>query len=152
MSVNYKCDFCQYETIHKAKFARHVKSTKHIISELGIECCGITYYEKHQWVNHKRSLKHHHRILCGEIPKDRDKIGNLVKSYVSPIIEIPQKSVHLQPTEPRQKTEYPVEEKVSKAKLNKLMSDTPFIVIVIGPIHSFRNDGSDYGISGPQGP
>jgi len=66
MGVTYYCSYCNYETDHKAKHNRHLTTLKHKISEHGIVCCGLTYYEKHKWVNHKKSVKHHQMTQDGE--------------------------------------------------------------------------------------
>lgn len=55
----YYCRPCDYLTTHKTKFNRHLSTLKHKIASDGIDCCGIIYYDKHRWVNHKKSVKHY---------------------------------------------------------------------------------------------
>lgn len=52
------CPFCQYNAESCYKIDRHINSDRHQIAKYGIICCGLTYYEKHKWINHKKSLKH----------------------------------------------------------------------------------------------
>ena len=52
------CLACDYCTDHKTKYDRHVQTQKHKIATRGIQCCGLYYYNKHQWINHKKSKKH----------------------------------------------------------------------------------------------
>lgn len=54
----YYCLHCKYTTSHKTKYDRHLDTTKHQIATSGITCCGLQYYDKHKWVNHKKSIKH----------------------------------------------------------------------------------------------
>lgn len=54
----YHCDCCDYGTDHKVKFQRHLATKKHNIATYGIKCCGLIYFDKHKWVNHKKSYKH----------------------------------------------------------------------------------------------
>ena len=49
---------------------------KHQISEYGIVCCGLNYYDKHKWVNHKKSVKHH-RMSQDDDDTDPSKLLNL---------------------------------------------------------------------------
>lgn len=56
-NVSY-CSFCDYTTEHRPKYDRHLTTTKHKIAVTGIQCCGLSYYNKHQWINHKKSAKH----------------------------------------------------------------------------------------------
>jgi len=58
--ISYSCHSCDYVTENRTKFVRHLGSTKHDISTKGIHCCGLKYFDKHQWVNHKKSIKHQH--------------------------------------------------------------------------------------------
>lgn len=54
----FLCLYCDYKTNHKTKYSRHQKTLKHKIAQQGLECCGLIYYEKYKWVNHKKSKKH----------------------------------------------------------------------------------------------
>lgn len=56
---SYYCSYCKYLTNHKAKYHRHLETLKHKIAVDGIVCCGLQYFDKHRWVNHKKSVKHH---------------------------------------------------------------------------------------------
>jgi len=56
-SLSY-CSFCDYSTEQRAKYDRHLTTIKHKIAVSGIQCCGLSYYNKHQWINHKKSSKH----------------------------------------------------------------------------------------------
>jgi hypothetical protein len=56
-SVSY-CSFCNYSTEQRPKYDRHLTTVKHKIAVSGIQCCGLSYYNKHQWINHKKSAKH----------------------------------------------------------------------------------------------
>lgn len=58
-SSGYYCRQCEYLTNHKTKFNRHLSTLKHKIATSGISCCGLVYYDKHRWVNHKKSIKHY---------------------------------------------------------------------------------------------
>lgn len=56
-SLSY-CSFCDYSTEQRPKYDRHLTTIKHKIAVSGVQCCGLTYYNKHQWINHKKSAKH----------------------------------------------------------------------------------------------
>ena len=58
----FACQDCNYETDRQGKLDRHLDSLKHKIKVHGITCCDLTYYDKHQYINHKRSEKHRFRI------------------------------------------------------------------------------------------
>ena len=54
----FHCFDCDYITNRRGKLDRHINSFKHKIRVHGITCCELTYYDKHQYSNHKRSEKH----------------------------------------------------------------------------------------------
>ena len=64
----FYCIICDYNTDHRTKYERHLETKKHVIAQRGIECCGLYYYDKHKWINHKKSKKHRllHRSSGGD--------------------------------------------------------------------------------------
>jgi hypothetical protein len=73
-NVSY-CSFCDYTTEHRPKYDRHLTTTKHKIAVTGLQCCGLSYYNKHQWINHKKSAKHRNgdSIRYNPTPKNAPK-------------------------------------------------------------------------------
>jgi hypothetical protein len=73
-NVSY-CSFCDYTTEHRPKYDRHLTTTKHKIAVAGLQCCGLSYYNKHQWINHKKSAKHRNgdSIRYNPTPKNAPK-------------------------------------------------------------------------------
>jgi hypothetical protein len=58
----FVCHTCDYTTDREGKLARHFETEKHYIAVYGITCCGLTYHNKHRYVNHKKSEKHRHNL------------------------------------------------------------------------------------------
>ena len=76
----FLCSCCDYQTNHKTKYQRHQATLKHKIARQGLECCGLIYYEKHKWINHKKSKKHslnrdnnNQIIFLNQIEQDHEK-------------------------------------------------------------------------------
>jgi len=58
----FVCYTCDYTTDRDGKLSRHFETEKHYIAVYGITCCGLTYHDKHRYVNHKKSEKHRHNL------------------------------------------------------------------------------------------
>ena len=65
--TTFICSKCDYQVTNKAKYDRHMKTLKHDIAVNGVICCNLKYFDKHKWVNHKKSPKHMTHINADEM-------------------------------------------------------------------------------------
>jgi len=73
----FVCHTCDYTTDREGKLSRHFETEKHYIAVYGITCCGLTYHNKHRFVNHKKSEKHRYNLEHNKsitYQKHREKI------------------------------------------------------------------------------
>jgi len=82
----FLCSHCDYQTNHKTKYQRHQETLKHKIARQGLECCGLIYYEKHKWINHKKSKKHALNRDNNEVTFLQDDILDILEDHSDDII------------------------------------------------------------------
>jgi len=86
----FVCHTCDYTTDREGKLARHFETEKHYIAVYGITCCGLTYHNKHRYVNHKKSEKHRYNLEHNKditFQKNKEKINltlTLNNSHITP--------------------------------------------------------------------
>lgn len=82
-SKMYVCTKCRYLVNNKAKYERHLKTSKHLIALNGISCCGLLYFDKHKWVNHKKSTKHMMHLASDDMSSADDAKESVDLSLLS---------------------------------------------------------------------
>jgi hypothetical protein len=88
----FVCYTCDYTTDRDGKLSRHFETEKHYIAVYGITCCGLTYHDKHRYVNHKKSEKHRHNLEHNPditFKRVREKITlNLTPKNITPAVTV----------------------------------------------------------------